>query len=76
ALELRPPDHPRRPSSLNNLVNSLRDRFLQRGILTDLDDAIELHRVDAIGATQALPHLTSQNARREQKIEHWRTEGN
>ncbi|KAG1874125.1 hypothetical protein C8R48DRAFT_831282 [Suillus tomentosus] len=31
--------------SLNNLTISLRDRFLQWGMMSDLDEAIELHRV-------------------------------
>jgi len=30
--------------SLNNLAISLRDRFEQRGVLSDLDEAIDLHR--------------------------------
>ncbi|OAX38917.1 hypothetical protein K503DRAFT_653679, partial [Rhizopogon vinicolor AM-OR11-026] len=33
-----------RSLSLNNLADSLRGRFNQRGILSDLDEAIDLHR--------------------------------
>ncbi|KAG0698782.1 CHAT domain-containing protein [Suillus ampliporus] len=44
ALELRPPGHSSRTSSLNNLAINLRDRFQQRGTPSDLDEAIELHR--------------------------------
>src|SRR5205807_945563 len=44
ALALHPPGHSSRSSSLNNLAIGLRDRFEQRGVLSDLDEAIELHR--------------------------------
>ncbi|KAG1734865.1 CHAT domain-containing protein [Suillus paluster] len=43
-LLLRPPGHPDRSFSLNNLAISLRDRFKLHGSLSDLDEAIELHR--------------------------------
>ncbi|KAG1812096.1 CHAT domain-containing protein [Suillus subaureus] len=36
--------HPDRSMSLNNLANSLQARFEQRGALSDLEKAIELHR--------------------------------
>ncbi|KAG1851690.1 TPR-like protein [Suillus subluteus] len=51
ALLRRPPGHSDRPSSLNNLAASLHHRFLQRGNIflqhgnmSDIDEAIELHR--------------------------------
>ncbi|KAG2035481.1 CHAT domain-containing protein [Suillus americanus] len=43
-LLLCPPGHPVRSSSLNNLALGLRERFQQRGMMSDLDEAIELHR--------------------------------
>ncbi|KAG1875785.1 TPR-like protein [Suillus subluteus] len=48
ALQRCPPGSSRRSSSLNNLALSLRDRFLQRGIMSDLDEAIELHRAASL----------------------------
>ena len=47
ALEQRPPPHPDRSDSLNNLAALLRTRFEQSGQSKDLDEAISLHR-DAI----------------------------
>ncbi|KAG1744905.1 uncharacterized protein EDB91DRAFT_1080445 [Suillus paluster] len=57
ALALCPPDHSDRSMSpdnlsirdrfqrsLNDLTVSLRDRYQKRGVLSDLDEAIELHR--------------------------------
>ncbi|KAG1743851.1 TPR-like protein [Suillus lakei] len=44
ALKRYPPSHHYHSSSLNDLANKLRDRFKQRGVLSDLDEAIELHR--------------------------------
>ncbi|KAG0707128.1 TPR-like protein [Suillus ampliporus] len=44
ALQECPPGYSLRSSSLNNLANSLYGRFKQRGVLSDLDEAIELHR--------------------------------
>ncbi|KAG1856957.1 TPR-like protein [Suillus subalutaceus] len=44
ALERCPPGHPDRPFSLHHLAVSLRDRFKQRGVLSDLDESIELNR--------------------------------
>ncbi|KAG1830277.1 TPR-like protein [Suillus subalutaceus] len=44
ALRHCPPGNSRRSSSLNNLAISLQSRFKQRGIMSDLDEAIELHR--------------------------------
>ncbi|KAH7918904.1 hypothetical protein BV22DRAFT_1123568 [Leucogyrophana mollusca] len=43
-LRLRPPVHPDRSSSLNNLALTLSTRFKQRGDRADLDEAIELNR--------------------------------
>ncbi|KAG1724957.1 CHAT domain-containing protein [Suillus paluster] len=43
-LQRCPSDHSRQSACLNNLANSLQDRFKQRGVLSDLDEAIELHR--------------------------------
>ena len=43
-LVLHPPGHSDRSMSLNNLASSLRDRLNQRGVLSDLDEAIDLHR--------------------------------
>ncbi|KAG1722845.1 CHAT domain-containing protein [Suillus occidentalis] len=39
-----PPDHSDRPKFLNKLAVSLRERFTQRGVTSDLDESIELHR--------------------------------
>ncbi|KAJ8584030.1 hypothetical protein M405DRAFT_483730, partial [Rhizopogon salebrosus TDB-379] len=39
-----PSGHSDRPSSLNNLAIQLYARFQQRGVLSDLDEAIDLHR--------------------------------
>ncbi|KAG1739320.1 TPR-like protein [Suillus lakei] len=44
ALKRYPPGHHYHPSSLNNLALSLRDRFKQRSVPSDLDEAIELLR--------------------------------
>ncbi|KAG1757016.1 TPR-like protein [Suillus lakei] len=44
ALQSCPPGHSNRSTSLDNLATCLRDRFQQRGVLSDLDEAIELHR--------------------------------
>ncbi|KAG2120141.1 TPR-like protein [Suillus clintonianus] len=39
-----PANHPDRSSFLANLASSLQSRFQQQGILSDLEEAIELHR--------------------------------
>ncbi|KAG1856627.1 CHAT domain-containing protein [Suillus subalutaceus] len=44
ALKRFPPGHSDRPRSLNNLAVSLRKRFAQRGVPSDLDESIELNR--------------------------------
>ncbi|KAG2750114.1 hypothetical protein P692DRAFT_20832324 [Suillus brevipes Sb2] len=44
ALERCPPDHSDRSIFLNNLAISLRKRFTQRDVPSDLDECIELHR--------------------------------
>ncbi|KAG2151292.1 hypothetical protein DEU56DRAFT_908150 [Suillus clintonianus] len=44
ALQRCPPGHSNRSASLYNLANSLQNRFKQRGVPSDLDEAIELHR--------------------------------
>ncbi|KAG1872971.1 CHAT domain-containing protein [Suillus subalutaceus] len=44
ALKRCPPGHSLRSQSLNDLANSLGDRFTQRGVPSDLDESIELHR--------------------------------
>ncbi|KAG1743863.1 CHAT domain-containing protein [Suillus lakei] len=44
ALKRYPPGHHYRSSSLNDLANSLRARFKQRGVPSDLDEATELYR--------------------------------
>ncbi|KAG1807266.1 CHAT domain-containing protein [Suillus subaureus] len=44
ALKRCPPGHSDRSYSLNSLANSLRNRFTQLGVLSDLDESIELHR--------------------------------
>ena len=44
ALELYPPPHPNRSSTLNNLALALRSRFEQEGQKNDLDESIYLHR--------------------------------
>ncbi|KAG2037170.1 hypothetical protein BDR03DRAFT_819009, partial [Suillus americanus] len=36
--------HPHQSLSLYNLATSLQNRFQQGGIISDLDEAIELHR--------------------------------
>ncbi|KAG2749869.1 hypothetical protein P692DRAFT_201661222, partial [Suillus brevipes Sb2] len=41
---LCPPDHLLRSTSLNNLALSLKDRFAQRGVPSDLNECIELNR--------------------------------
>ncbi|KAG1728368.1 TPR-like protein [Suillus paluster] len=53
ALQECPPGHPRRSACLSNLASSLRNSFQQRGIPSDLDESIELHR-----AALALPFGT------------------
>ncbi|KAG2095436.1 uncharacterized protein F5147DRAFT_819133 [Suillus discolor] len=44
AALLFPSGHSDRSSCLNNLANSLRNRFQQCGMMSDLDEAIELHQ--------------------------------
>jgi tetratricopeptide (TPR) repeat protein len=44
ALTLRPPGHPSRSTSLNNLATALSTRFEQSGRVEDLEDAITYHR--------------------------------
>ncbi|KAG1896758.1 CHAT domain-containing protein [Suillus fuscotomentosus] len=44
ALQLGPPGHSLRTFFINKLALNLHDRFQQRGIMSDLDEAIELHR--------------------------------
>jgi hypothetical protein len=45
ALERCPPGHSDRSESLDNLAGSqVRDRFMQRGNPSDLDESIELYR--------------------------------
>ncbi|KAG1777832.1 hypothetical protein EV702DRAFT_1197041 [Suillus placidus] len=44
ALAFCPPGHPGRSTTLNKLAISLHDRWRQRGSLSDLDEAIKLHR--------------------------------
>ncbi|KIK32238.1 hypothetical protein CY34DRAFT_166863, partial [Suillus luteus UH-Slu-Lm8-n1] len=44
ALKRCPPDHSDRPKFLNKLAVSLRKRFTQRGVPSDLDESIELLR--------------------------------
>ncbi|KAG1856994.1 CHAT domain-containing protein [Suillus subalutaceus] len=44
ALKRYSPGHSLRSRYLNNLALSLRDRFRQRGVPSDLDESIELHR--------------------------------
>ncbi|KAG1880890.1 CHAT domain-containing protein [Suillus subluteus] len=44
ALKRCRPGHSHRSRYLNNLAVSLRDRFTQRGVPSDLDESIELHR--------------------------------
>ncbi|KAG2071190.1 hypothetical protein BDR04DRAFT_1098543 [Suillus decipiens] len=44
ALERCPPGHPDRSAALNELAVSLSDRFRQRGVQSDLDESIKLHR--------------------------------
>ncbi|KAG2753757.1 hypothetical protein P692DRAFT_201929043 [Suillus brevipes Sb2] len=44
ALKICPPGHSDRSSSLDNLAGSLRERFMQRGDPSDLDESVELHR--------------------------------
>ncbi|KAI0040076.1 hypothetical protein FA95DRAFT_1503354, partial [Auriscalpium vulgare] len=43
-LDLRPPGHPDRSGSLNNLANAVMTQFEQRGRMADLEEAILLHR--------------------------------
>ena len=43
-LDLCPPGHPGRASSLSNLANALQTRFDQFGNLSDLNEAIFNHR--------------------------------
>ncbi|KAG2070866.1 hypothetical protein BDR04DRAFT_1155112 [Suillus decipiens] len=47
ALHSCPPGHPNRSLSLYNLATSLQNRFKQRGVISDLDEAIKL-RQDAL----------------------------
>src|SRR5258708_265808 len=44
ALQGYPPGHFNRSTFLNNLANSLHIRFQQRGVPSDLDEALEVHR--------------------------------
>ena len=44
ALALYPPGHSGRSLSLNSLASSLSDRFEQQGVLSDLNEAIDLDR--------------------------------
>ncbi|KAG2153316.1 TPR-like protein [Suillus clintonianus] len=44
ALQECPVGHSLRCSTLHNLANSLEDRFAHQGVLSDLNEAIELHR--------------------------------
>ncbi|KAG2135791.1 TPR-like protein [Suillus clintonianus] len=44
ALQSCPPGHSNQSTSLSNLAISLQSRFKQRGVPSDLDEAIELHR--------------------------------
>ncbi|KAG1908578.1 CHAT domain-containing protein [Suillus fuscotomentosus] len=44
ALSLHPPGHSQRPMYLNNLAISLRNRYLQRRVMSDLEEAIMHHR--------------------------------
>ncbi|KAG2131753.1 CHAT domain-containing protein [Suillus clintonianus] len=44
ALQSCPPGHSLRSTSLNNLALCLQNRFKERGVPSDLDEAIELHR--------------------------------
>ncbi|KAG1856988.1 CHAT domain-containing protein [Suillus subalutaceus] len=44
ALKRCRPGHSHRSRYLNNLAVSLRDRFTQRGVPSDLDESIEIHR--------------------------------
>jgi hypothetical protein len=48
ALQECPPGHSGRPASLQKLANSLRGKFQQRGVLSDLDEAIELYRAAVV----------------------------
>ncbi|KAG0709472.1 hypothetical protein DFH29DRAFT_821073 [Suillus ampliporus] len=43
-MALCPPGHHNRPSYLNVLASSLQDRFWERGLLSALYEAIELHQ--------------------------------
>ncbi|OJA11558.1 hypothetical protein AZE42_12373 [Rhizopogon vesiculosus] len=44
ALGACPPGHSNQSKSLNNLASGLRGRFEQQGVLSDLDEAIDLYR--------------------------------
>ncbi|KAG1791810.1 uncharacterized protein HD556DRAFT_1444886 [Suillus plorans] len=44
ALKRWPHSHSDQPQSLNNLAICLRDRFMQQGVPSDIDESIELHR--------------------------------
>lgn len=44
ALELRPPGHPRRLSSLHNLIRCLRDRYGVLEVAADLEEVVALTR--------------------------------
>src|SRR6267154_2452652 len=59
ALELYPPGHSGRSTSLDNLTVSLQCRFFQRGVLSDLDEAIELHWSSAPLVILIDPHLSA-----------------
>ena len=44
SLELRPPGHPHRDISLNNLASALGDRYDLSGSLEDLEEMLQVHR--------------------------------
>ncbi|KAJ8581199.1 hypothetical protein M405DRAFT_801461 [Rhizopogon salebrosus TDB-379] len=44
ALTLRPPGHPARHTSLNNLAKALKARYIYNGNTTDIEETIHLHR--------------------------------
>jgi hypothetical protein len=50
ALQLRPPPHPSRSSSLNNLAGGLTSRFELESRHEDIDEAIRLYRQSSLEA--------------------------
>jgi hypothetical protein len=44
ALELQPPPHPDRSTSLKNLGNALWERYQRTKIVADIDEAISINR--------------------------------